>query len=284
MDGGTGTEILRKGIKTTLPLWSAGALLTHPKVIQQIHEEYIEAGAKIIITNTFRTTRRTLQKANIEGRAEELTILACRLAQDAVNKVKPIHEVYIAGSIAPLEDCYSANLTPNDVELEKEHLEHAGNLKKGGVDFLLVETMITIKEAVFALQAAQKVGLPIAISFCCNDKFELLSGDSLKDAVKAVIKFDPLFLSINCTSATSTSKIMKKLRTLSDTPIGAYANGEGEQDDGQGWKFTGNITPDKYLDFAKGWIKVGVQVIGGCCGTSPEYIKLLSQKLPRRII
>lgn len=277
MDGGTGTEILRRGIKTTLPLWSAGVLLTRPEIIQQIHEDYIKAGAEIIITNTFRTTKRTFAKVGMAEKAKEMTILACKLVRNAIKKVKPQHQVYIAGSIAPLEDCYTSKLTPEDDKLKQEHFEHAMNLKKGGVDFLLVETMITIKEAVFALEAAQKVGLPIAISFCCNDRIELLGGEKLKIAVKAVSKFNPLFLSINCSSAESTSKIMKNLRTFTDIPLGAYANGDGIPDDDQGWKFTGNITPCKYLSSVKEWINEEVQIVGGCCGTNPEFIKKISR-------
>lgn len=281
MDGGTGTEILRRGIKTTLPLWSAGVFLTNPEIIKQIHEDYIKAGAEIIITNTFRTTKRTFAKVGMAKKAKEMTVLACKSARDAIKKVKPSHEVYIAGSIAPLEDCYTPKLTPDDGKIKEEHLEHAKNLKEGGVDFLLVETMITIKEAVFALEAAKKVSLPIAISFCCNDKFELLGGEKLKKTVNAVSKFDPLFLSINCTSGSSTRKIMKKLRTFTDLPLGAYANGDGVPDDDQGWKFTGNITPEKYLSFAKDWINDGVQIIGGCCGTNPEFIKKISKYISK---
>lgn len=277
MDGGTGTEILRRGIKTTLPLWSAGVLLTNPEIIQQIHEDYIKAGAEIIITNTFRTTKRTFAKVGMAKKAKEMTILACKLARNAIKKVKPQHQVYITGSIAPLEDCYTPKLTPEDEKIKEEHLEHAKYLKEGGVDFLLVETMITIKEAVFALEAAKKVDLPVAISFCCNDKVELLGGEKLKIAVKAVNKFNPLFLSINCTSASSTSKIMKNIRTLTDIPLGAYANGDGISDDDEGWKFTGNITPVKYLSFVKDWINDRVQIIGGCCGTNPEFIKKISR-------
>ena len=95
----------------TLPL-VAEALLTHPETVQHIHEDYIEAGAQIIITNTFRTTRRAFAKLDIADKAQQAaTILACHLVQQAIEHVKPEHEVYIAGSIAPLEDCYSPELS-----------------------------------------------------------------------------------------------------------------------------------------------------------------------------
>ena len=283
MDGGTGTEILRRGHQTTLPLWSAEVLLTNPQIIKKIHYDYIKAGAEIIITNTFRTQKRTFAKAGKDQHAKAATILASKIVQDAIKESGVPHVVYIAGSIAPLEDCYTPDIVPSDADLQKEHYEHARNLKEGGVDFLLVETMNTIKEAVFALRAAQRVGLPIAISFCCNDRLELLSGESLEEMVKKITPFDPLFLSINCTSIKATTKIIKKLRKLTPIPLGVYANGDGCPDPIQGWKFIGNITKEQYLKHARLWIKEGVQIIGGCCGTDPSYISLLSQSLPKKI-
>jgi S-methylmethionine-dependent homocysteine/selenocysteine methylase len=130
-----GTEILHRGVQTTLPLWSAEALLTHPETVQRVHEDYIEAGAQIIITNTFRTTRRAFAKLGIADKASAATILACQLVKQAIEHVKPKHEVYIAGSMAPLEDCYSPELTPSNQELMEEHALYAQDLKSGGSTF-----------------------------------------------------------------------------------------------------------------------------------------------------
>src|SRR6266849_7650048 len=98
MDGAMGTEILRRGVHTTLPLWSAEALLTHPKVVQNIHEKYITAGAEIIITDTFRTTQRAFAKKHIADKAHATTILACQLVHQAIEQVHPPQPVFIAGS------------------------------------------------------------------------------------------------------------------------------------------------------------------------------------------
>ncbi len=283
MDGGTGTEILRRGVHTTLPLWSSGALLTHPHIVQSIHADYIRAGAEIIITNTFRTTGRTLGKAHMGEKARDLTILAVQLARRAITETSPNQEVYIAGSIAPLEDCYTPDLVPDDSQLEHEHYEHAKNLADGGVDFLLVETMNTIKEALFALRAARRVGLPIAISFCCSPKLTLLSGETLEEAIVKIEPLMPLFISINCTSAEATSSVIKQIRPLTHVSLGTYANGDGVPDDEDGWKFNGNMNEKTYLQHARNWVKMGVQVIGGCCGTTPAYIQALAKNLPRLI-
>ncbi|MEK9139284.1 MAG: homocysteine S-methyltransferase family protein, partial [Bacteroidota bacterium] len=117
LDGAMGTELQRRGVDTGLPLWSANALMVHPEVILQIHKEYIEAGADIITTNTFRTTRRTFQRANLPDRSHALTKTALKLAQQARESF-PDRQLLVAGSIAPVEDCYRPDLVPSEKEME----------------------------------------------------------------------------------------------------------------------------------------------------------------------
>jgi S-methylmethionine-dependent homocysteine/selenocysteine methylase len=273
MDGAMGTEILRRGIATTLPLWSAEALLTNPSLVQKIHEDYLTSGAEIMITNTFSTTRRNFEKKGIGEQARKATLLACRLAKQAKAHVASSHEVYLAGSVAPLEDCYSPELTPSDEELAQEHVELAQNLKDGGVDFLLLETMITLRETLAALRASRKVGLPVAVSFCCNHSSRLLGGDSLETVIDAVEQFDPLFIGINCISLDIATSTVSHLKTITSFPISVYAQGNGLPDDDQGWKFVDEQKKKNYVLHMKQWITDGATIIGGCCGTTPEDIK-----------
>lgn len=275
LDGAMGTEILNRGVSTKLPLWSAEALITHPQVVEQIHEAYIAAGAEIITTNTFCTTQRVLDKASGEHKARDLTILACELAQQARRAVPTDHEVYIAGSVAPLEDCYSPELTPPDAELEVEHGELARNLRDGGVDFILLETMITLRETLAALRAAQANDVPVAVSFCCNDKLELLGGEPLSKVIPIVELFDPLFIGVNCVSPAIATKVVKHLRTLTKLPISVYAQGDGQPDDDQGWKFKHQSLHAAYQAAAQQWLKDGAQLIGSCCGTTPQDTRSL---------
>lgn len=275
LDGAMGTEITAKGIKTTLPLWSAECLITNPEAIKEIHIANIKAGAQIITTNTFRTTRRTFNKIDKGEQAKKYTILACKLAKEAILETDK-KDVLIAGSVAPLEDCYSPELVPQTEHLEREHLEYITNLKTGGVDFIFLETMISIREIIAACKAAKKVGLSVAVSFCCRDNGDLLSGEKLEDAVLSAERFNPIFLSINCMSPESISRVIKKLSKLTKLPIGAYAQGDGEPDDNQGWRFSGKNNQEIYLKYAKEWVKDGVQIIGGCCGTNSENISRLT--------
>lgn len=273
MDGAMGTEIARHGVLTTLPLWSAEALLTHPEVVQKIHESYIEAGAEILIADTFRTTSRAFGKIGLAEKASEATILACQLARQAIERVKPERTVYIAGSVAPLEDCYSPGLTPPVEDLRREHAAYARNLKAGGVDFLLLETMITLRETLAAIQAAQQVEMPFAVSFCTNEQGELLGGESLEQVVREIEQYNPLFLGVNCVSPTIATHTLRILKQLTTKPLSVYAQGDGMPDDKQGWLFIEENSIDNYLHHVQRWIAEGAQIIGGCCGTNPAYIE-----------
>ena len=273
MDGAMGTEILRRGVPTTLPLWSAEALLTHPEVVQNIHEEYITAGAEIIITDTFRTTQRAFAKKHIADKAHATAILACQLVHQAIEQVHPRHPVYIAGSMAPLEDCYSPELTPSHEDLLTEHEAYARDLTEGGVDFLLLETMITLREIMAAIRAARKLKMPFAVSFCTNAQGQLLGGEPLEQVVKEVEREDPLFLGVNCVSPEIATKTLHALKNLTAKPLSVYAQGEGRPQGDQGWEFLEEQQIENYLLHAKQWIQANAHIIGGCCGTSPAYIE-----------
>lgn len=276
LNGGTGTEILNRGYKTKLPLWSAEILLTNPDVVQQIHTDYINAGAEIIVTDTFRTTQRTFAKIGLSGKkAREITLLACQLAKKAVKKSQSNHTVYIAGDVAPLEDCYSPTLTPSKKELDREIYRYVENLKQGGVDFILIETQITLKEIRAAFEAAKKLHVPTALTVCINNKLQLLGGELLEDTVKLAKKYNPLFIGVNCISPVLATKAVKKLKKLTQIPLSAHAQGDGKPEDDQGWEFTRQARVKTYLKEVKKWIKDGAQIIGGCCGTTPEYIKAI---------
>ncbi|MBA2677418.1 MAG: homocysteine S-methyltransferase family protein [Ktedonobacteraceae bacterium] len=277
MDGAMGSEIEHRGLPTTLPLWSAEALLTHPEMVLRIHKEYIEAGAEIIITNTFRTTRRAFAQRGMAEEAAMATALACTLARDARASVQTNSRVLIAGSIAPLEDCYSPQLTPPQPEIEAEHAELVPQLKAGGVDFILLETMITARETLSGMQAALRSEMPFAVSFCCDENLSLLGGEPLEDVVHKVEPFSPLFIGVNCVSTDTATRTVKHLRTITSLPISVYAQGDGLADIARGWKMTEERHLHTYLQAASEWLASGAQLIGGCCGTTPDYIRALQQ-------
>ena len=286
LDGATGTELNRRGVNTDLPLWSAGALLAAPDVLGQIHADYVRAGAEMITANTFRAHRRSLARAGPEyaERAAELVRLAVALARAAAAQAAPGRECFVAGSQAPLEDCYSPQLVPPQAECEREHAEMAENLAAAGADLILVETMNTIREAVAATRAARATGLPVLTSFVCRSDGSLFSGESVSAAVKAVAPLGVAGLLINCTPSTTIRQPFAELLAAVNVqparvPIrGLYAN-IGHTNDISGWTTTEDVTPLEYARLASGWLAQGANLLGGCCGTTPAHVAALSMML-----
>ncbi len=279
LDGAMGTELQRRGVDTGLPLWSANALLVHPEIVQQIHTDYIDAGANIITANTFRTTRRTMKRGKLPDRSQQLTRMALEVAHKA-RDARPEHGVLIAGSIAPLEDCYRPDLVPGENELQDEHGELAERLAAGGVDFIIAETMGTIREAMAVAAAAIATGKEVIVSFICNTKGELYSGESLSDAVAEIMKLTPTGISLNCISPhhlhSPLATILQVGRSHCDLIVGVYGNIGIPESEKTGWEFTQDVSEKEYASFASDWIHAGATMVGGCCGTTPEYIRVLS--------
>jgi homocysteine S-methyltransferase len=292
LDGAMGTELTRRGVDTTLPLWSAIALDSAPEVVEQIHIDYLNAGAQVITTNTFRTNVRALSKAGIAHRARELTFRAIELARNATEtvrrgeseKVSASLPFSVAGSIAPVEDCYSPELVPSEAELNAEHTILARNLAEAGVDLILVETMNTIREAVAATHAAHSTGKPLWVSFTLGADNQLLSGETLHDAVNAVMPFAPQSVLVNCIPVAQIIPALTVLKKAVDgrCEIGAYGN-VGHVDDVVGWTLTDAVSPAAYAEATKTWHEIGAGVIGGCCGTTPAHIAALTHLQATRL-
>ncbi|HRN51251.1 MAG TPA: homocysteine S-methyltransferase family protein [Anaerolineales bacterium] len=273
LDGATGTELQHRGIDTSTSIWSALALLESPKLVEQVHRDYLDAGAEVIITNTFRTHRRNLEQVGLGDEAARLTTLAVAIAQAAVRASgKP---AYVAGGIAPLEDSYTMAPLPRAVYL-REHGEIAGTLAAAGVDLLLLETMKDIAETEAAAEAAKATGLPYGVSFICRLDGRLFSGESIADAARAIEPHGPAFIGINCTAAPYLHNALHELRTATSLPISAYAN-PSETEDYINWDPTAAEQPEGYAEFARQWLADGSTLIGGCCGTTPEHIAYLKE-------
>jgi S-methylmethionine-dependent homocysteine/selenocysteine methylase len=262
LDGATGTELERLGIPSELPLWSARGLIDAPETVLAIHRAYAAAGAQALTANTFRTQRRTLDKAGQGHRAGELTTRAVALARDAASK----HGIFVLGSAPPLEDCFHPERVPDDNALAREHAEHARHLVEAGADAVLVETMNTIREAVAAVRAARECGAPVFASFVSRGGARLLSGEPLEEAVDAVARLGPLAIGVNCLPPEAVPPCLGVLQRAG-LPFLVYANliGPGEE-----------RSPEEYARCAAGWARAGARIVGGCCGTRPDHIRALS--------
>ena len=156
-----------------------------------------------------------------------------------------------------------------------EHSERIHHLVEGGVDLLLIETMNSIREAVIAAKIATTTGLPTWVTFVCDKKGHILSGESLTHAAEILMPLGVKALGVNCMPAHTITQPLTELRAVcgENFPLMAYGN-IGYVDDEQGWINTDSTDPEGYLQHAQSW---PAQIIGACCGSTPEHIRKLKQ-------
>lgn len=285
LSGACGTELERRGAATPLPLWSAAALIDAPDLVRDVHRDHVRAGADVVTANTFRTLRRTLARAGLDPRGTRaLVATAVRLAREGIAAAAPGRRVLVAGSVAPLEDCFRPDLVPDDATLRTEHGLRVGDLVAARADLALVETMNTVREAVAALGACAAAGLPAAVSFTCAPGARVLSGEAVADAVAAVLPLRPLAILVNCCALdVATTALDAIVAAAGDVPAGVYANGLGAPDDVAGWRFEPGRGADRaaYRAAVERWVARGARWVGGCCGTTPETVADVRDVLDR---
>jgi homocysteine S-methyltransferase len=276
LDGALGTELERRDVSTNEPGWTAHANLTHPDLLREIHEEYIQAGATIITANTFRTHPRAHQASGLSAR--DLTQRAINIARQARKNCNLFTQ--IAASIAPVEDCFRPELSPIDTDaLVQEHSEFIKWLVEDGADILLIETMSTLREAKAALQAAQAISnLPVIVSVVLKDAHTLLDGTVLSTAVEYLASAD--MVSINCTPLdvlNQASAEFASLAKLSGIQFGFYPNASKRRSDGS-WALAAS-SDDEIAQSSLHWVELGASLVGSCCGTTPATTKAISEMI-----
>jgi S-methylmethionine-dependent homocysteine/selenocysteine methylase len=294
LDGGVGTEILRRGV-----YWRCHGIERKPEVVREVHADYIHAGADVIKTNTFQLNRRAYSSLfhglehmrhigpqGLEHKASKLLAQAVELAREARQQARKEDDgVAIAGVISPIEHSFRPDLVPPADQCRAEHAEVVGQMKAGGVDLILFESMNSISEARAACEAAGASGLPVWVSFVVREGARLLSKESIADAVKAIEPLGVDVIAVNCAPIEDITAALRELRQHRKGPVGAFAH-IGRYDP-PSWKFgfyprfsgSNQVTPEKYLEAAREWKRLGAQVIGGCCGTTPEHIRALRKGL-----
>ena len=263
LDGPMGTELLARGVPTPIPLWSAWALEHRPEVVAQIHAAYAAAGATVHTTNTFRTkSRQTEQWEDLARTAVRL----CRSATPAGHRV--------AGSIAPLEDCYSPELSPS--EPRAEHRELIQVLADEGVDVLLCETFPHVGEGLVAVEESVRTGIETWASFTAGPDTDLLTPAQIADACRRARDLGAAAVMVNCIPAGRTLEFIDAIADVG-LPFGAYANA-GHVDEEMGWAPTEH-GPGLYADLAQTWVDAGATIVGSCCGTGPAHVAALRRRL-----
>jgi len=265
LDGPLGTLLDARGVANDAQSWSAAAIDTAPEIIEAIHRDYAAAGATVHTANTFRTKRR-----NVGDDWRRLTDDAVAIAR---RSVPAGHR--IAGSIAPLEDCYRPDLSPTD-DSRSEHQELADALAATGVDLLLCETFANIHEAMVAVKAAVWTGVATWLALTAAPEADLLTASEMATGARRAVDAGATAVLVNCTPYDQTLKFVEALAGAKlGVPIGAYANAGTET-----WQSSEERHVRSYAEQAFQWIDAGATIIGGCCGTTPAHIAALSPNSP----
>ena len=283
LDGGTGTDIQRRGAPMSGETWCADANLTHGDIVKQVHLDYIAQGANIITANTYATSPLTFSHIGRVADVNKIDAVAVAIAREAAAGT----DVCVAGSMSTMRPMQSGSDRNNlSIEWSADELHalftmKAKGLKDSGVDLIMMEMMRDADYAVMACKAALATGLPVWIGLSVEKRDDgALTGfgrsdQLLEDIAPALAALKPDVISIMHTSPEDTGPAIEILKRSWAGPIGAYPeSGYFKSPD---WLFT-EIAPAELVVAAKAWQQQGVSIFGGCCGIGPSHIKALHEE------
>ncbi len=283
LDGGTGTDIQRRGAPMSGDTWCADVNGTHLSIVQAVHEDYIDCGADIITANTFATSALSF---NCYGRDDDLIRLD-KLAVSAARTAARGKDVAVAGSVSTMRPVIRGSdrtdLSFNWTRDEAKNLfkRKIDNLVSCGVDMLFMEMMRDSDYSLWACETALDAGLPVWIGIAVEKREDgIISGfgrsdQVLDDFAPALASLQPDAMCIMHTSPDITAEAAAILKRSWHGPTGAYPeSGYFKSPD---WVFT-DITPADLTSYCNTWQGDGLTIFGGCCGIGPTHIRALSQE------
>ena len=284
LDGAMGTQLFAAGIE--VGVCNDYLNIESPDTVFNIHRAYFQAGSDAVLTNTFGANRYGLGRHNLEEKVEQINSAGAQIARRAAGE-----ERYVLGDIGPAGDFFQplGSLKPN--ECKEAFARQAEALCAGGVDGFIIETMTALDEMVIAIEAAKSVGgaLPVFASMAfdkAGGEYRTMMGVDVESAVKQILSLGVDAAGFNCGTLSLEQytelavEFVSAVKALgSETVIYAEPNaGKPELVDGE------VLYKVSAADFAAAAEKIhsgGVEIIGGCCGTSPAHIKALSDKLKK---
>ena len=285
LDGGTGTELERRGVPMDAEAWCGPATLGNTDTLEAVHRDYIAAGAEIITANTFASSRLMLEPAGFADRLEEINRTAIQAAHRA-RTASGRDGVLVAGSLSHMcpivkgESRADLSRARSEGEMADAFGELAMLLRDEGCDLILLEMMYDPTRIGLVFSAAASTGLPVWAGFSArrgNDgavlSFARERDIPFEDILHVLGDFDVAAAGVMHSDSNVTGDAVAILRKTFKGPLMAYPDsGYFEMPH---WQFEDVIPPDRFLQFATEWVEQGVQIVGGCCGLSPDHIAAL---------
>ncbi len=275
-DGATGSNLFERGLTSgdAPELWNAD----FPERIADLHRDFVEAGADIILTNSFGGTRHRLKLHKAEARVAELNEKAASLARMEARRAQ--RPVLVAGSMGPTGEILQPLGPLSADEAQESFAEQAEALCRGGADILWIETMSSVEETEAAIAGARSMGLPIVATLSFDTNGRTMMGISPAELAGIHRKHQLAACGSNCgVGPSELVACILNLATASDesTILVAKANCGIPQFIDGAIRFSG--TPELMAEYARLSFDAGARIIGGCCGTSPEHLKIMRQAL-----
>jgi len=275
-DGAWGTELFKRGLMQGSPPdeWN----LTHPDIVREIAREYCDAGADIVLTNTFGANRFRLEPHGLSARVAEINAAGAAVARDAAAGKK-----LVAGDIGPTAKFIAlGEVSPE--ELANAFREQAESLARAGVNWIVVESMTDMEEMAIAVRAAvDSTGLPVVASMTYNRTpkgYRTMMGNTPEACVQRAEEAGAALIGANCGSGIEDYvPLAPVLRSLTKLPVWVKANAGVPQI--VNGKVAYPLTPGQYASFVPALVAEGVDVIGGCCGTDPGFIREMGKTIGR---
>jgi S-methylmethionine-dependent homocysteine/selenocysteine methylase len=284
LDGGTGTELQRRGVSMDPAAWCGPATLDNDELLTQIHLDYIVAGADIITANTYASSRLMLTPAGYADQLVEINERAVAAALRARELVDSVEHVAVAGSLShmiPMPAGGAAVHTHHglsEAQMSDAFHELAHILKGAGVDHIMLEMMYNPVRIPLAVEAALSTGLPVWFGLSARRDVDgsLVSFDQLEEIpLQTIVDLIPMSgidaAGVMHSTSETVSDALDLVRTRFDGPLMAYPDsGHFEMPD---WRFVDTISPARLHDYFNEWIGHGSQVLGGCCGLTVAHIE-----------
>ena len=291
LDGGTGTELQRRGAQMDPSAWCGPASLNNSELLTQVHLDYINAGADVITANTFASSRLMLTPAGYANRVEEINRIAVDAAlraRDLAIAKSPSRKIAVAGSLSHMVPVAAGTAkvdqarVPSNDELAHAFGELANILKASGVDHIMLEMMYEPNRVPIALNAALATGLPVWFGMSARRTpdgrvvtFDQHQELPLETITKLIPKTGVDVAGVMHTGAEIIGETLAAIRKNFSGPMSAYPDsGYFEMPD---WRFVDVIAPDRLENFFSDWIDLGAQLIGGCCGLTVDHIHAASR-------
>jgi S-methylmethionine-dependent homocysteine/selenocysteine methylase len=285
LDGGTGTEIQRRGVPMHDQVWCAEANVTHPDVVRAVHRDYLQAGAEVITANTFATSPLLFNAIKRDRDIRDIDRIAVRLVREAVEEEEPRTPIAIAGSFSTMRPVVAhSDRTVKAKEWtlkQAEPLMHAKaeSLAEAGCDLILMEMMRDVDYSLWATEAAVATGLPVWVGVAVERREDRqLAGFGrpdwqIEDIVAALMATGAKACLVMHTSIDDTADALALVKSNWAGPIGAYP--EAGRFEMPNWVFDA-LPPADFVEHCRRWRRMGATLLGGCCGIGPEYIAALA--------